>query len=159
MVQPGRSQAFTSNIAEHDESKVSDAARRGCLFTVRREKWKLDISSLSQEKLEQAVSGNTGKRNKSTSKPVKDWENKDSIIVAERIAKMSGDTLESMVQFGGNGYAYEDLDGITIQVCYDEDKDRFKRDIFFNEKIEDKSVNKQGSSTPTSETVELSRHL
>ena len=116
-------------------------------------------TSLSQEKLEQAVSGNTGKRNKSTSKPVKDWENKDSIIVAERIAKMYGDTLESMVQSGGNGYAYEDIDGITIQACYDEDKDRFKRDIFFNEKVEGKSFNKQGSTIPTFETVELSRHL
>ena len=66
------------------------------------------IFRLSQEKLEQAVSGNTGKINKSTSKPVKDWENKDSINVAERIAKMYGDTLEGMVQSGGNGYAYED---------------------------------------------------
>ena len=83
---------------------------------------------------------------------MKDWENKGSINVAERIAKMYGDTLESMVQSGGNGYAYEDLDGITIQVCYDEAKDRFKRDIFFNEKVEGKSFNKQGSTIPTFET-------
>ena len=76
---------------------------------------------LCQEKLDQAVNEYTRKRNKSIGKPVKDWKDKESIKVAERIAKMYGDTLERMVRSGENGCAYDGRDGITIQVCYDED--------------------------------------
>ena len=74
------------------------------------------IFRLSQEKLEQAVSGRTETKDKSMSKPVKDLENKENIVIAERIAKMYGDALESMVQSGGSGYAFENLDDLTIQV-------------------------------------------
>ena len=102
---------------------------------------------LCQEKLDQAVNEYTRKSNKSIGNPVKDWKDKESIKVAERIAKMYGDTLERMVRSGEGGCAYDDHDGIAIQVCYDEDKDRFKREIFFNEKVEVEAFNKQDEGT------------
>ena len=113
---------------------------------------------LCQEKLDQAVNEYTRKRNKIIGKPVKDWKDKEGIKVAERIAKMYGDTLERMVRSGEGGCAYDDHDGITIQVCYDEDCDRFKREIFFNENVEVEAVDIQDLKRPTSETDELLQH-
>ena len=72
---------------------------------------------------------------------------------------MYGDTLERMVRSGENGCAYDDRDGITIQVCYDGEKDRFKREIFFNEKVEVEAFNKQDLKGPTSGIAELLQHL